>query len=125
MALHSFSCYPRLPLFAPPGRLACGPCACTRSLEHHGTGALAVNFACAWTLAKARHAHGSLTKAAFLSARNDVIANIAIIAAGGLTALSASGWPDLLVGLGIFAMNLDAAREVFTAAQSEHGGAPL
>ena len=87
-----------------------------------GLGALAVNFACAWTLAKVRHAHGSLTKAAFLSARNDVIANIAIIAAGGLTALSASRWPDLVVGLGIFAMNLDAARDVFAAAQSEHRG---
>ena len=57
-----------------------------------GLGALAVNFACAWTLAKIRHAHGSLTKAAFLSARNDVIANIAIITAGGLTALSVI-WP--------------------------------
>jgi Co/Zn/Cd efflux system component len=87
-----------------------------------GLGALAVNFACAWTLAKVRHAHGSLTKAAFLSARNDVIANIAIIAAAGLTALSASRWPDLIVGLGIFAMNLDAAREVFTVAQTEHRG---
>ena len=90
-----------------------------------GLGALAVNFACAWILAKVRDAHGSLTKAAFLSARNDVIANIGIIAAGGLTALSASRWPDLVVGLGIFAMNLDAAREVFTVAQSEHRGAPL
>jgi Co/Zn/Cd efflux system component len=87
-----------------------------------GLGALAVNFACAWTLAKIRHAHGSLTKAAFLSARNDVIANIAIITAGGLTALSASRWPDLIVGLSIFAMNLDAARDVFTAAQTEHRG---
>jgi len=87
-----------------------------------GLGALTVNFACAWTLAKVRHAHGSLTKAAFLSARNDVIANIAIIAAGGLTALSASRWPDLIVGLGIFAMNLDAARDVFMTAQTEHRG---
>ena len=85
-----------------------------------GVGAFTVNFACAWTLAKVRHVHGSLTNAAFLSARNDVIANIAIIAAGGLTALIASPWPDLVVGLGIFAMNLDAAREVFTAAQIEH-----
>ena len=34
-----------------------------------GLGALAVNFACAWALAKVRHAQGSLTKAAFLSAR--------------------------------------------------------
>lgn len=92
------------------------------ALSVTGLGAFAVNFACAWTLAKVRHAHGSLTKAAFLSARNDVIANVAIVGAGGLTALSASRWPDLIVGLGIFAMNLDAAREVFTAAQAEHRG---
>ena len=49
-----------------------------------------------------------------------MIANIAIIAAGGLTAFKASRWPDLIVGLGIFAMNLDAARGVFAVAQSEH-----
>ena len=84
-----------------------------------GIGAFAVNFSCAWMLAKVRHAHGSLTKAAFLSARNDVIANIAIVAAGGLTALIASPWPDLVVGLAIFVLNLDAAREVFVAARIE------
>jgi Co/Zn/Cd efflux system component len=86
-----------------------------------GFGALAVNFACAWTLASVRHAHGSLTKAAFLSDRNDVIANIAIIAAGAFTAVSASRWPDLIVGLGIFVMNLDAAREVYRSARGEQG----
>ena len=85
-----------------------------------GVGAFVVNFGCAWALAKVRHAHGSLTRAAFLSARNDVIANIAIIAAGGLTALTRSPWPDLVVGFGIFAINLDAAREVFRAARAEH-----
>jgi hypothetical protein len=52
-----------------------------------------------------------LTRAAFLSARNDVLANVAIIGAGLLTAYFASAWPDLIVGLGIFLMNLDAARE--------------
>jgi Co/Zn/Cd efflux system component len=62
---------------------------------------------------------GSLTKAAFLSARNDVLANVAIIVAGVITATALSAWPDLLVGLGIFTMNLDAAREVFVAAQKE------
>ena len=85
-----------------------------------GLGAFVVNFGCALTLAKVRHAHGSLTRAAFLSARNDVIANVAIVGAGGLTALIVSRWPDLIVGLGIFAMNLDAAREVFKAARAEH-----
>ena len=84
-----------------------------------GAGALAVNLTCALLLARWRHAGGSLTKAAFLSARNDVAANVAIIAAGALTAWLASPWPDLVVGLGILALNLDAAREVWTAARAE------
>jgi Co/Zn/Cd efflux system component len=85
-----------------------------------GLGALVVNLSCAFLLAKVRHAQGSLTKAAFLSARNDAIANIAIIVAGCLTAWSRTLWPDLLVGLGIFLMNLNAAREVYQTAQAEH-----
>jgi Co/Zn/Cd efflux system component len=63
---------------------------------------------------------GSLTRAAFLSARNDVLANVAIIATGFVTAYTRSGWPDLIVGLGIAAMNADAAREVWSAAREEH-----
>jgi Co/Zn/Cd efflux system component len=47
-----------------------------------GAGALAVNTTCALMLVAYRHHSGSLTKAAFLSARNDALANIAIIAAG-------------------------------------------
>lgn len=85
-----------------------------------GTGALLVNTVCALTLARVRHHHGSLTKAAFLSARNDVLANIAIIAAGVVTGtLWPSAWPDLIVGLCIAAMNADAAREVWEAAHGE------
>jgi Co/Zn/Cd efflux system component len=84
-------------------------------------GALLVNTTCALTLARFRHHHGSLTKAAFLSARNDVLANMAIIAAGVVTAtLWQSAWPDLIVGLCIAAMNADAAREVWQAAHDEH-----
>jgi Co/Zn/Cd efflux system component len=71
-------------------------------------------------LARFRHQGGSLTRAAFLSARNDAAANIAIIAAGLVTAYTLSAWPDLIVGLGIAAMNADAAREVWQAARSEH-----
>jgi Co/Zn/Cd efflux system component len=84
-----------------------------------GLGALAVNLFCAFTLARVRHHAGSLTKAAFLSARNDAIANVAIIAAGAVTLLVPSVWPDVVVGLGIAAMNLDAARAVWTAARQE------
>ena len=86
-----------------------------------GLGALVVNFSCAVMLVRYRHHSGSLTRAAFLSARNDAFANIAIIAAGLVTAcLWRSGWPDIVVGLGIAAMNVDAAREVWQAARAEH-----
>jgi Co/Zn/Cd efflux system component len=89
-----------------------------------GLGALAVNLGCAFMLARFRHHSGSLTKAAFLSARNDAFANLAIIAAGLITALLwRSAWPDLVVGLGIAAMNADAAREVWAAAREEHRAA--
>lgn len=89
-----------------------------------GAGACAVNFACAYMLARYRTHGGSLTRAAFLSARNDVLANIAIIGAGLMTAfLWRSAWPDLIVGLGIAAMNADAAREVWEAARNEHESA--
>jgi Co/Zn/Cd efflux system component len=84
-----------------------------------GLGALAVNLACAWILARYRRDIGSLTKAAFLSARNDAFANVAIVAAGLVTAATASAWPDLLVGIGIAAINMDAAREVWQAARDE------
>ena len=88
-----------------------------------GLGALMVNSSCALMLARHRHTGGSLTKAAFLSARNDAVANIAIILAGLATAfLWRSAWPDLIVGLGIAAMNADAAREVWQAAREEHLG---
>jgi Co/Zn/Cd efflux system component len=79
------------------------------SLSLTGLGALAVNLSCAVMLARYRHHGGSLTKAAFLSARNDAFANLAIIAAAVVTAsVWRSAWPDLIVGLGIAAMNADA-----------------
>jgi len=84
-----------------------------------GAGALAVNLTCALILARFRKHSGSLTKAAFLSARNDAYANVAIIAAGFVTAYTQSVWPDIIVGLGIAAMNADAAKEVWEAARAE------
>ena len=88
-----------------------------------GLGALGINLSCAFVLARFRAHSGSLTRAAFLSARNDTVANVAIIAAGFVTAYTHSAWPDLVVGLGIAAMNVDAAREVWRAAREEHRAA--
>jgi len=110
-----WAAWDKLSVPVPPAPLA---------LSLTGAGALAVNLSCAFMLARYR-AHGaSLTRAAFLSSRNDAFANIAIIAAGLVTAfLWPSAWPDLIIGLGIAAMNADAAREVWTAAREEHATA--
>jgi Co/Zn/Cd efflux system component len=86
-------------------------------------GALVVNLFCAFLLARFRAHSGSLTRAAFLSARNDALANVAIIAAGLVTAIAPSPWPDLVVGIGIFVMNLDASRQVYGAARDERRAA--
>jgi Co/Zn/Cd efflux system component len=85
-----------------------------------GLGALAINLSCAFMLARFRTHAGSLTRAAFLSARNDTVANVAIITAAVVTAYTHSAWPDLIVGLGIAALNADAARAVWRAAREEH-----
>lgn len=84
-----------------------------------GLGALAVNLFCAFLLARFRSRAGSLTRAAFLSARNDAVANLAIILAGVATLVWPSVWPDIVVGLGVALMNLDAAREVWEAATED------
>lgn len=84
-----------------------------------GLGALVVNLSCAFLLSHFRHHKGSLTRAAFFSARNDAIANIAIIGAGLVTTQIRSGWPDLIVGIGVAYMNADAALAVWRAAKQE------
>jgi hypothetical protein len=88
-----------------------------------GAGAFAINLSCAFMLARYHHHGGSLTRAAFLSARNDALANVAIIAAGLVTAFRPAAWPDLIVGLGIATLNADAAREIWRAAREEHRAA--
>ena len=86
-----------------------------------GVGAFAVNLLCALTLTRYRKHAGSLARAAFLSARNDVLANIAIVAAGLATFYIQTAWPDLIiVGIGIALMNAGAAKEVYEAAREEH-----
>lgn len=84
-----------------------------------GVVALAVNTVCALLLVRHRSGAGSLTRAAFLSARNDTLANVAIIVAGLVTLRWPSPWPDLAVGLAVGALNAGAAWEVWEAAREE------
>ena len=92
------------------------------SLTITAIGALLVNGYCAYILARVRNTGGSLSKAAFLSARNDTFANVAIIGAGIATAATMSVWPDVIVGLAIAALNANAAFEVYEAAIGETDG---
>jgi len=82
-------------------------------------GAMAVNGTCAWLLVGMRHTGGSLSRAAFLSARNDVLVNLAIIAMAVITLWTASGWPDLILGCLIIALALHAAHEVWEVSEEE------
>jgi Co/Zn/Cd efflux system component len=82
-------------------------------------GAIAVNGTSAWLLARVRHHGGSLSAAAFLSARNDVLVNLAIITMGIATIWVQSGWPDLILGCVIIALALRAAWEVWEISEEE------
>ena len=82
-------------------------------------GAIVVNGSSAWLLARVRHAGGSLSRAAFLSARNDVLVNVAIIAMAVVTLWTASGWPDLVLGCLIILLALHAAYEVWEVSNEE------
>ena len=82
-------------------------------------GAAVVNLACSLILMRVRHHGGSMTRGAFLIARNDVVVNVLIIACGFLTYWTAPGWPDIILGVVIIVLNVSAAKEVWEAATEE------
>ncbi len=82
-------------------------------------GAVVVNGTSALLLATLRHHGGSLGRAAFLSARNDVLVNVSIIAMGLLTSWTGSGWPDLVLGCFIILLALHASYEVWEVSEEE------
>jgi len=82
-------------------------------------GAIAINGTSAWLLVSVRHRAGSLSRAAFLSARNDVLVNLAVIGMAVVTLWTDSGWPDLILGCLIIMLALYAAHEVWEASEEE------
>lgn len=90
-----------------------------RGMSAVGLGALLVNLFCALLIARHRREQGGLVMAAYYSARNDAVANILVIAAGFATLYWPSIWPDLLVGITIFILNADAARDILKTSKGE------
>jgi Co/Zn/Cd efflux system component len=82
-------------------------------------GAALVNLVCALLLARIRTAGGSMVGAAWYAARNDVIINLAIIAMALVTLWVGSGWPDIVLGVLIIALNGRAALVVWRLAGEE------
>jgi Co/Zn/Cd efflux system component len=90
-----------------------------------GTLALAANglcFALLW-----RHRADDINlRSTWLCSRNDLIANVSVLVAAAMVAWSGSGWPDILVGLGIAALFLRTSaiviRESFEVLGRERRG---
>ena len=83
-----------------------------------GSLALAANTACVILLFKHRADDINL-RSTWLCSRNDIIANISVLTASGLVAITGSAIPDIAVGLGIAFLFLRSAHLVIREAQAE------
>ncbi|MFW1677154.1 cation transporter [Pontibacter sp. JAM-7] len=67
-----------------------------------------------------RHRKGDANhESIWICSRNDAIANIAVISAGGGVWLSQTGWPDVLVGVGIAGLGLWGAQYIIRQSIAE------
>jgi len=83
--------------------------------------ALTANGICLWLLWRHR-ADDINMHSVWLCSRNDIVANCSVLVAGALVYLTASGWPDIVVGLGIAALFLRSAFHVIFRATGELRG---
>ncbi len=80
--------------------------------------ALAANLVCLRLLTRHRDEDINM-RSVWLCSRNDIVANVSVLAAAGLVAVLHQAWPDWLVGLGIAALFLYSARRVLGQARRE------
>jgi cation diffusion facilitator family transporter len=87
-----------------------------------GLMALAVNVVALLLLQK--HRAGEMhMRASWIFTKNDVIANLAVLAAGGLVAWTGSRLPDLLVGFGIAALVVHGGMTILKETATSKGNA--
>ena len=85
--------------------------------------ALAANSLCLLLLWRHR-ADDINMSSVWLCSRNDIIANVSVLCAAVGVWLTTSGWPDILVGLGLAALFLRSALFVLRGAQTELRAVP-
>ena len=83
-----------------------------------GSLALATNLFCAYLLLRFRDDDINM-RSAWLCSRNDVLANLGVLAAAGGVAWTGSHWPDLTVGAIIAGLILQSSFGIFKDAQLE------
>lgn len=76
-----------------------------------GLVALIANATCLILISKKRNA-GAHMKASFIFSSNDVVANVGVIVAGLLVAMTGSPYPDLIIGLIVGLIVLNGARRI-------------
>lgn len=83
-----------------------------------GSVALVANVICLMLIQ--RHRQGEVhMRASWIFSKNDVIANVGVILAGGLVWLLDSRWPDLIIGTLIAVIILRGARHIIRDARQE------
>jgi len=83
-----------------------------------GVLALAANLVCLRLLTRHRDEDINM-RSVWLCSRNDIVANVSVLAAAALVAVIHHPWPDWVVGLGIAALFLHSAWRVLGRARRE------
>lgn len=78
--------------------------------------ALIANWLCLYLLSKNQNKEIHI-KASMIFTSNDIIINIGVIAAGALTLLTHSSYPDLIIGMIVFVIVLFGARNILKLAK--------
>lgn len=78
---------------------------------------LAANALCLYLLWRHRHEDVNMSSV-WECSRNDIASNLSVLVAAGAVALSGSGWPDLLVALGLLTILLRSAYRVIMSAHA-------
>jgi Co/Zn/Cd efflux system component len=79
---------------------------------------LAANALCLFLLWRHRHEDVNMSSV-WECSRNDIASNLSVFVAAGAVWLTGSGWPDILVALGLVVLLMRSAMRVISAAMAE------
>ncbi|WP_456412377.1 cation transporter [Thiolapillus sp.] len=80
--------------------------------------ALAANSLCLYLLWRHRHEDVNMSSV-WECSRNDIASNLSVFMAAGAVWLTGSGWPDILVALGLVGLLMRSAIRVISSAMGE------